>query len=212
MATRAQPQVINIKPPNMGETIFKIVGTAPLVIHRFDEKTKREFELKVIGGSGPTGKKKHEATSLEDLCEAAKYVGETDGVRWEGFNASAIRNAMISACRLVNFRMTLAKLSIFVVEDGRDVIDPLIPLVRIHGDSRLSESIGRTSTDVAMLIVRPMYFPWEANLHMRFDADQFSLQDIMNLLLRVGEQVGICEGRPDSKASAGMGWGLFTIA
>jgi len=29
--------------------------------------------------------------------------------------------------------------------------------------------------------------------------------------MRVGQQVGICEGRPDSKNSAGMGWGLFTL-
>jgi len=27
----------------------------------------------------------------------------------------------------------------------------------------------------------------------------------------VGLQVGIGEGRPDSKNSAGMGWGMFTI-
>jgi hypothetical protein len=30
-------------------------------------------------------------------------------------------------------------------------------------------------------------------------------------IARVGQQVGICEGRPDSKNSAGMGWGLFDI-
>jgi len=31
------------------------------------------------------------------------------------------------------------------------------------------------------------------------------------LLARVGMQVGIGEGRPDSKNSAGMGWGLFEV-
>jgi hypothetical protein len=44
-----------------------------------------------------------------------------------------------------------------------------------------------------------------------FDADQFALGDIGNLLVRVGMQVGIGEGRPDSKKSAGMGWGLFEV-
>jgi hypothetical protein len=29
--------------------------------------------------------------------------------------------------------------------------------------------------------------------------------------MRVGIQVGICEGRPDSKNSAGMGWGTFKL-
>ena len=212
MATKSQ-EVITIKPPNIAKVAFDISGTAPLVMHRFEQKMMGEFEEKVRKGSTPTGKKKHEGRELEDIFEAAKYIGETNGVRWEGFNASAIRNATISACRLVNFRMTLAKLSIFVVEDGRDIFNPLIPLVRIHGESRLSEAIGRTSgmNPQAMLIVRPMYYPWKATINMRYDADQFTMTDVTNLLLRVGEQVGIGEGRPDSKSSAGMGWGTFQI-
>ncbi|HAM40531.1 MAG TPA: hypothetical protein DCP69_04150 [Candidatus Omnitrophica bacterium] len=202
---------VTIKPPNMEFVEFRIMGTAPLVIHRFDEKIKREFGDKIVRGTSPAGKKRHEPRTLEDLCEAAKYIGETNGERWEGFNAGAIRAAMISACRVVNFKMTLAKLSLFVVQDSWDVKDPLIPLIRIYGASRISESIGRTSTDVAMLTVRPMYFPWEANIRIRFDGDQFNFTDVANLLQRVGEQVGIGEGRPDSKNSAGMGWGTFEL-
>ncbi len=202
---------VQIKAPNMGAAEFKIVGTAPLVVHRFDEKIARSFADKIVAGSTPKGKAKHEARSLDDICEAAKYIGETDGVRWEGFNASAIRAAMISACRLVNFKMTLAKLSVFVQDDGRDIKNPLYPLIRIYGEAKRTELIARTETDVAMLTVRPMYFPWHSIVRIRFDADQFALADVTNLLARVGEQVGICEGRPDSKNSAGMGWGTFRI-
>jgi hypothetical protein len=36
--------------------------------------------------------------------------------------------------------------------------------------------------------------------------------DVTNLMQRVGQQVGIGEGRNDSKMSAGMGWGCFTLA
>jgi hypothetical protein len=46
---------------------------------------------------------------------------------------------------------------------------------------------------------------------VRFDADQFTAQDVINLISRVGLQVGICEGRPDSKSSAGCGWGTFRV-
>jgi hypothetical protein len=35
--------------------------------------------------------------------------------------------------------------------------------------------------------------------------------DIVNLISRVGLQVGVGEGRPDSKQSAGLGFGLFQI-
>jgi len=39
----------------------------------------------------------------------------------------------------------------------------------------------------------------------------FTSSDVVNLFNRVGAQVGIGEGRPDSKASAGLGFGLFEI-
>ena len=204
-------QTVQITPPNIQTAVFKIQGTAPLVIHRFDIKVMDKFRTKIQEGSKPHGKNKFEPKDTAEICQAAKYIGETDGEKWEGFNASSIRLAMISACRLVNVKMTLAKLSIFVLEDGRDIFQPIYPLVRINGKSELSESIGRTETGVAMLIIRPMYFPWSATLRIRFDAGQFGLGDITNLLSRAGEQVGIGEGRPDSKNSAGMGWGTFQI-
>ena len=59
--------------------------------------------------------------------------------------------------------------------------------------------------------VRAAFHEWKCKLRIRFDADQFTKEDIANLLARVGLQVGIGEGRPDSKKSAGMGWGLFEL-
>ena len=35
--------------------------------------------------------------------------------------------------------------------------------------------------------------------------------DVTNLMQRVGMQVGIGEGRPDSRDSAGLGWGTFRL-
>ena len=107
--------------------------------------------------------------------------------------------------------MTLAKLTIFTIADGRDVVEPQIELVRIYGKPLLQQDMARTSTGEPYVTVRPAYHNWSAKVNMRWDADQFSLSDITNLLSRVGMQVGIGEGRPDSKNSAGMGWGLFEI-
>jgi hypothetical protein len=53
---------------------------------------------------------------------------------------------------------------------------------------------------------------WEATVRIRFDADLFTITDVANLLRRAGLQVGVGEGRPDSKKSAGMGWGIFDIS
>jgi hypothetical protein len=210
MATAVQneKQTVTIKPPNFGRAEFAIHGTAPLVIHRFSAKTKNEMKLKMETGKAAGSRKNREAKDSEETYNAARYRS-ADG--WDGFHASSVRNAMISACRLVGFKMTLAKLSIFVEADGWDVAEPQIPLVRIHGKPTRQEDMARVATGDPYVTIRAAYNPWKAKIKIRWDADQFTLADITNLLARVGAQVGIGEGRPDSKNSAGMGWGLFDI-
>ena len=107
--------------------------------------------------------------------------------------------------------MTLAKMSIFVQADGWDATEPQIPLIRIIGKAIKQEDMARVETGQCYVTVRAAYHEWKATPTIRWDADQFTLADVTNLLARVGAQVGIGEGRPDSKNSAGMGWGLFGL-
>jgi hypothetical protein len=201
-------EAVTIPAPNMQEAVFKIRGTAPLVINRFSLKAQREIEQTMTAGKTARSKKKREPKNFEEEYKGAKYVSKEG---WEGFNAASIRQAMIRACSLVGFKMTLAKLSIFVVEDGWDRNEPQIPLVRIHGESVMQKDIARVETGQPYITARAAYHDWWANLTLRWDADQFTLQDVSNLLMRAGMQVGIGEGRPNSKKSAGMGWGTFTV-
>jgi hypothetical protein len=209
--TNTNEAAVRIKPPNFGHAVFTIIGNgfgSPLVIHRFSAKTKNQMKQKMEEGKSSSSKKDREAKNTDLTYEEARYRS-TEG--WDGFNASAIRKAMISACRLVNFKMTLAKMSIFVEADGYDKKEPQIPLIRIYGEPVKQEDMGRVETGQPYVIVRPAYHNWKAKVRIRWDKDQFSLEDITNLLLRVGQQVGIGEGRADSKDSAGMGWGFFAI-
>lgn len=200
---------ITIKAPNFKTAEFEIIGTAPLVIHRFSLKAKREMAEKVLRGSSPVGKKKHEPTTPEAIYNAARYISRQG---WDGFNAASIRNAMISACRLCNFKMTMAKMSLFVLADGVDREEPQIPLIRIFGEPVMQDDITRVGqNDDPCPCYRPAYHDWRAKLRVRFDSDQFTATDVSNLMMRVGMQVGIGEGRPDSPNSAGMGWGTFEL-
>lgn len=204
-----QSRTVTIKAPNFQQAVFTIKGTAPLVVHRFSAKTKQQMKTKMeAGDKAAKGRKNREAKDTNELFEDSRYQSK-DG--WDGFNASAVRNAMISACRLVNFKMTMAKLSVFVEADGWDKSEPQIPLIRIYGEARKQEDMARVETGQPYVTVRAAYHNWSAKIKIRWDADQFSLTDISNLLSRVGMQVGLCEGRPDSKNSAGMGWGLFQL-
>lgn len=209
MATMAtQEKTVQIRPPNIRTAVFSVVGTAPLVVHRFAHKAQESMKAKMEAGSTARKGKAREAADLDKVYNDARYYSK-DG--WDGFNASAIRHAVISACRLVGFKMTLAKLSLFVLQDGWDAVEPQVPLIRIYGKARRLDAWARVETGQAYITIRPCYDEWKAKIQIRFDADQFTVEDVTNLLARAGQQVGICEGRPDSKNSVGMGWGTFAI-
>ena len=144
----------------------------------------------------------------DDTFNEARYISREG---WDGFNAASVRNALISACRLVGFKMTLAKMSLFVEADGWDEKEPQVPLIRIYAKPTKQEDMARVETGQPYVTVRAAYFDWKAKVRIKWDQDQFSLADVTNLLARVGMQVGLGEGRPDSKNSTGMGWGTFEI-
>lgn len=200
---------VQIKPPNIRVAMLRAIGTAPLVQCKFSAKAKAQMMETQAAGSVARGKKKREPKDFDSVCEGAVHYS-TEG--WPGIPAGAFRAGAISACRLVGFRMTLAKLSIFVEPDGFDR-DDATPLVKLIAEPfRRVDHAVRNATGVADIRSRPMWDRWAVDLRVRFDGDQFSLDDVTNLFARVGVQVGIGEGRPDSRASAGMGWGTFRLA
>lgn len=208
----AAKQKVAITPPNLQQAKFKIIGTAPLVQNKFSSRALEAMAEKQAAGSVAQKKVKRDAKDFDACVKEATHFSE-DG--WCGLPASAFRAGLISTCRLLGFPMTLAKLSVFVLADGyeRDRFG-VTPLVKItKGKPRRTDFAVRNETGVADIRPRPMWDEgWEAVVTIRFDADQFTLQDVTNLLARMGEQVGIGAGRPDSKDSTGMGWGTFRLS
>jgi hypothetical protein len=206
--SEAKKEVVTISAPNFGFAEFWIGGEL-LVVHRFSTKLKNEMRAKMEAGPVARGRKIHPAKDIMAAFNEARYISPEG---WDGFHAAAIRNAMISACRLVpGLPMTKGKLSFFCVADGYDAAEPQIPLVRLYGTAVKQEDPARVETGQAYVTIRAAYHDWRAKVRIRWDQDMHTLQDVSNLLSRAGMQVGICEGRPDSPNSNGMGWGLFEL-
>lgn len=200
---------VQIAPPNMQTAVFRIEGTAPFVQHKFSAKARREIMEKQAGGQAAKNKKVRKPKDFDAEYNHCMHIAEEG---WNGIPAASFRSAMIDACRLCGFQMTKAKLAVFVEADGLDA-DEGTPLVRIiEGEPERHEGYARNETGVVDIRVRPMWRHWVLSVRVRYDADQFGLADVTNLLMRAGEQVGIGEGRPNSKKSHGMGWGQFRIS
>jgi len=209
LKTAVIEEEVAIKPPNIRAAEFILEGTTPYMQHRFWKKAEliRGHQQGKQGGKRP----KKEPRDFRQEWQEATYK-MADGSY--GINVSAFRQGLISACRLANFKMTVAKLSIFVLHDGFDERDGTL-LVRLDGDPRpfTTENIQWVKNDDGSvdLRARPIWDISSVKLRIRYDADQFALMDVTNLLQRLGEQVGLGEGRPDSKYSAGLGYGLFAM-
>lgn len=207
VTTLPESTALVIKAPNMETAEFRIRGESPYVQHKFSEKARRVMLEAQQLGTKSKNRKTREARDIEAEYEGAIHRDRSGKC---GIPAPAFRSAMISACRLVGFQMTKAKLSVFVEADGFDETDGT-PLVHIEGEPEMHQTAVRLESGVASISVRPMWREWAATVRVRYDLDQFSHADVANLLMRAGMQVGIGEGRPDSKKSHGMGWGLFTF-
>jgi hypothetical protein len=208
MVKPGQEARVAISPLNMQTITLDIQGTAPLVIARFSEKAQQQMRTNQEAGSTARSKKDRKPRDFAADYEAAKHVSDEG---WCGIHAAAFRNGSIDACRVAGMVMTRAKLAIFIEPDGFDIVDGA-PLVRITGGKpECWIAATRNETGVADLRARPMWRTWGATVRIRFDADVFTLDDIVNLMNRVGQQVGIGEGRPNSKRSNGLGFGTFEL-
>lgn len=208
MAQKQSQEVISISKPRFGVLPIRIVGTAPLVQARFSAKAMQAMKAKMLLGSAAKKGTKKESRDFDEDFLQAQHISEEG---WNGIPASAFRNAAIDVCRMVGYRMTYARMSIFVEKDGLDRIDK-IPLVMLDaGKPDKLEMATRNATGVADIRVRPIWKDWAVNLRVKFDEDQFRVEDVVNLLDRAGAQVGIGEGRPFSKNSNGLGYGTFEV-
>ena len=104
-------QAVTIPPPNMQLATFLVKGTAPYVQNAFTKKAREKMEAAQREGQRGKKGRKRDPRNFEEEFPQAKHTA-IEG--WDGIPAAAIRNGLISACRLVNFKMTIAKLSLFV--------------------------------------------------------------------------------------------------
>jgi hypothetical protein len=206
-ATKVDESVLVVKSPNLKTGTFRVYGTAPYMQNKFSG-AKKDGMLRTQQQTKGTSRKAKKPRNIDADYEGA--IHRTADGKY-GIPAAAFRCALISACRVAGLVMTKAKLSIFCVHDDLDADDGT-PLVYIQGgEPECTKMHVRLESGVASIAVRPMWREWSCDVTLKWDADQFSEQDVCNLLERAGQQVGVGEGRHDSKKSNGQGRGTFSL-
>src|SRR5712664_295025 len=118
---------IQITPARMETLRLKLIGTAPLVLHRFGEKARQQILETQEAGSVAKKGRRREPKDFDANFQQARHIS-ADGT-WDGIHAAGFRNGLVDSCRLVGFHMTRAKLGLFIIADGFEADGT--PLVKI---------------------------------------------------------------------------------
>lgn len=204
----AASQKVTITPPKFVIAPVPIVGTAPYVQNRMSQRAREAMEEAQKAGTQQRALKRRRDPKDFDAAYRGAMHKSTEG--WYGIPCAAFRTSMISACRTIGFPMTRAKLFIFIEPDGWDSEDGQ-PLVRLEGEPEPFNMAVRLPSGTTDIACRPKFKEWSATVRIKYDADSLTAADVVNLLARAGVHCGIGAGRPDSRETAGAGFGTFEI-
>lgn len=181
-----------------------IVGIAPLIVSRFDEKAKGQIEESGKPGLKQGGKKKNIISPEEQYKKSLYYF---DDGKTCGFPAVAFKAAMVAAAyRTYGRPQTVTRSAFHVLAD-----DKATGLVRINGEHRMREDMVRVGgiQKVAAPRYRAEFPTWSAMLTIRFLEDVITEEEIVGLIAAAGFTCGVGEWRPE-KCNSGS-FGLFMV-
>ena len=186
-------QVIEIK---QQLSRFNILGTTPLLMHRFDQKA--QLELLFPSGRKTTADK---ATSLkhDPIAEfrAAAYINLNPGAAYLHLPAGMFKAAMADAAlRIPGVSKTEIQQLVQVTSVNVDLFgDP-----RLHMCMARMADMNRTP-DVR---TRPIFEEWACSVDVQYPSSRISASSIANLLAAAGLVMGVGDWRPQKGGSYGQ--------
>jgi len=215
---------VEIPAPDIQRMMVEIEGDAPLIFHQWSEKAKKMMRDKHAKKAG-AGKK-----SKREPIEEYKQTFYLDSDGYVSFPARCIKQAIVGAGRQVDgIPMTLIRGAIFVVgdKDGMIQVKHADEPIKISGqiekydierrpeglygyDPELPEvvqmredpvTVGRGSAD---LRYRGQVRDWTMKFMVRWNADVFSAEQVLNLLQIAGFSQGLGDWRPECDGHFGV--------
>jgi hypothetical protein len=187
--------VISIQKIGTETLSVPIVGLAPLIVHKFSEKAKRQMLDAMQGRKTPKEPKNPEAD-----YEAAFYRLD-DGTY--GFPVIAFKAATVGAARFYGKSISMTALRQFVFFDGEFSKEDGQKLARIDGSPRMREDVVRVGMGGSDLRYRPEFTEWATRLDVTYVKSMLTRESVLSLIEAGGLGVGVGEWRPEKKGDFG---------
>jgi hypothetical protein len=176
--------------------VVPILGTMPLIMHNWSEKSKRQMLDNMQGKKTPKVPRDPKAD-----YESAFYLLKGGSY---GFPVTAFKAATVSAARFYgkDVSMTQLRQTLFMKgELGADGIQALVP---IHGsEPRMREDYVRVGQGGTDLRYRPEFSEWSTELEVVYVRSALTRNSVMSLIDAGGFGVGVGEWRPERRGEFG---------
>jgi hypothetical protein len=171
-----------------------ILGTTPLLIHRFAEKAKRQMLDNMQGRKSPK-----EPKNPEGEYEAAFYR-LADGT--PGFPVLAFKASTVGGARFYGTQVTMKGLKQCLFLRG-ETGDDGRALTRIVGEPQMREDVVRVGRGGTDLRYRPEFREWKTSLDVTYVTSSLTRGSVLSLIDAGGMGVGVGEWRPEKDGDFG---------
>jgi len=197
--TKHQDEVIQLLPIHVTEFEVTIVGSSPLIVHRFTEKARKQIEDK----QQKRAQRAKEARDPHEEYLASLYVfpGDVAGVEGARYGVPALwfKCAMVDACRYTGgLTMTAARGAFHVL--GESPQSGGLVLLN-YTDLRMRDDAVTIGIGTRDMRYRGEFSNWSVRLKIRYNASVISPDQLVNLLNVAGFGTGVGERRPSQSCS-----------
>lgn len=219
MAMAKKTEEIILKEMEIVRTTIRIEGDSPLIMHKWEEKTKRQLlDSMMQKDKAGKGKAQREVRKpVEDFINSMYWMegepaeGEkneagferavANGARW-GFPATSVKQAIVTAAYRQGYTKDMASLrgAFFIEGEGPEM------LVEVKGCTpTMREDMVRVGMGKPDIRFRGQFTGWYMDLTIRYNLNGiYSLDRIVNLINLGGFACGIGEWRPEKDGQYGM--------
>ena len=181
--------------------VVPIVGTSPLIVHNFSDKSKRQMLEAQQGKKSPK-----QIRDPQSEYEAAIYrIADEAGVDRYGFPVTAFKAATVGAARFYGKDVKMTELRQFLFFHGLLTKADPQQLVEIHGIPEMREDVVRLGgmARSADLRYRPQFVEWSAELKVTYVTSSLSESSVLSLIDAGGLGIGVGEWRPEKRGEFG---------
>jgi hypothetical protein len=235
----AATTTVKIQQLNVGKMKLRLRGTAPLMVHNFSDKSRREMLAAQTGKNKKTAKEPRSPVEeflgafyvVEGLPDLVHPTDNPTGIPTPNIDEQSKQKTfdpdqIAKFCKEGKFGVPITGFKNALISACRNTDFSMAGMKQtlfVTGENNRDFAIIEGGTPVMDNRIcrlagaartpierfRPRWDTWETTINVEFDANMLTVDEVANLVAVAGFYVGICEGRPE-RSSIGYGrWELI---